>query len=253
MEKILNVSEEELDRLTRRIVPFDSGSEGDVYILNNKMVLKKFNDLVSPSDYDCNLLLKYSDIENESYYFTKNVFLVNGLIKAYTMKKCPGYNLTRINPLTISLNELLKAYTTFEKDTKSISDMHIKGYDMMFNFMYDGNRFGAIDTIHYYTSKEDSKNIFDSNICAFNNEVALLLVDGFFENFVKQDSNLHELYEMAIKNKAFNLTLFITLFKERLSEYCGKEVKYLDDARKALKISKTSYPRTMQYSVFIKK
>lgn len=253
MEKILNVSEEELEHLTRKITPFDSGSEGDVYILNNEIVLKKFNDLVSPSDYDCNLLLKYSDIENKSYYFTKNIFLVNNLIRAYTMKKCPGYNLTKINPLTINLNKLLKAYIAFEKDTKSISNMHIKGYDMMFNFMYDGNSFGAIDTIHYYNSEEDYKDVFDSNICAFNNEVALLLIDGLFENFIKQDSNLSELYDMAIKNKAFNLTLFITLFKEKLSEYCGKEIKYLDDARKAIKISNPSYPRISQYSVSKKK
>ena len=118
MENKIITSKDELDGLILEKRPIDSGSEGDVYILNNKTVLKKFNEIINPEDYDCDDLLKYSDVENDSYYFAKKAFIIDGVIKAYTMDRCNGYNLTKINPLTIRFDDLLNAYHMFLKDTK---------------------------------------------------------------------------------------------------------------------------------------
>ena len=75
MKKIIETTENELNKLILGKKTIDSGSEGDVYILNNKTVLKKFNEIINPEDYDCDDLLKYSDVENDSYYFAKKAFI----------------------------------------------------------------------------------------------------------------------------------------------------------------------------------
>lgn len=253
MKKIIETTENELNKLISGKKSIDSGSEGDVYILNNKTVLKKFNEIINPEDYDCDDLLKYSDVENDSYYFAKKAFIIDGVVKAYTMDRCNGYNLTKINPLTIRFDDLSNAYHVFLKDTKLVSNMHIKGFDMMFNFMYDGKKFGAIDTIYYYTSDEDEKNIYESNISTFNNELALLLIDGKFDNFVKQDHVLNELYNMIINSKVIDISQFIDLFNKKLSEYYDKKIVYLDDAKSLIMYGKQSYPNVPIYSLLKRK
>lgn len=253
MDNKINISRQELNNLVLGKRLIGSGSEGDVYILNNKTVLKKFNEIINPEDYNCNDLLKYSDVKNKSYYFTKLVYIVNDDVAAYTMDRCNGYNLTKINPLSIKFSDLLKAYIKFEKDTKLISNMHIKGFDMIFNFMYDGKKFGAIDTIHYYTSDDDENKIYESNITTFNSELALLLVDGKFDDFIKKDHILNELYKMSINGKLIDFIQFINLFKEKLSEYCDKKIIYLDDAKKAIINCNKSYPNFPVYSLLKRK
>lgn len=253
MDNKINISRQELNNLALGKRLIGSGSEGDVYILNNKTVLKKFNEIINPEDYNCNDLLKYSDVKNESYYFTKLVYIVNDDVAAYTMDRCNGYNLTKINPLSIKFNDLLKAYIKFEKDTKLISNMHIKGFDMIFNFMYDGKKFGAIDTIHYYTSDDDENKIYESNITTFNSELALLLVDGKFDDFIKKDHILNELYKMSINGKLIDISQFIDLFNKKLSEYCDKKIVYLDDAKSLIRYGKQSYPNIPIYSLLKRK
>ena len=249
MENKIITSKDELDGLILEKRPIDSGSEGDVYYLDNKTVLKVFNEIIDSEDYDVDCLLKFSNVKNDSYYFAKLAYIINNVIAAYTMDRCNGYNLTKINPLSIKFDDLLSAYIKFEKDTKLISNIHIKGFDMMFNFMYDGKKFGAIDTIYYYTSDEDENDIYKSNICTFNNELAQLLVDGNFSKFIKHDHILNELYNMIIKNKFVDFKQFITLFRKKLSEYCDKEIIYLDDASKAIVPNNSKYPNMTIYSL----
>lgn len=54
---------------------------------------------------------------------------------------------------------------------------------------------------------------------------------------------------MTINDKFGNFKQFITLFRKKLSEYCDKEIIYLDDATKAIVPNNSKYPNIPIYSL----
>lgn len=258
MEKVKIMPKEEFEILLSKINQIgEASSESIIYDLNNDFILKDLKDeslayFKSPEDmiYTEEQLLRFSDIDVDSYYFGKSVIYVDDDLRCLIMKKCKGFVLNYIDPLSVKISSLLTASSKFSKDTLSISEKHILGYDMQSNFMYDGNRFGAIDTIHYDFSDMNEDKIFKSNIKYFNDEVAGFLVDLYFERFVKQDNKLNEAY-IAVKNgELTNLNQFILLLEKKLSEHCDKKIIYLSDAKEvAQENDNPTYPCCPIYSL----
>lgn len=241
MNKITRLSKNEFETLLTSSVEIGRGSESIVYDLKNGFVLKDLMDnelmrIKAKEDvvYKEDDLLKFSDVNVKSYFFTKGVVYSDKDLRGCILKKCDGYELTYIDPLSVNLSLLLSAIDKFIKDTKLISDKHILTYDMPCNIMFNGVSFGAIDTIHYNFSDDDEQKIFNKNINCFNLEVLDFLTDLYFKNFVIQNKELNETYK-AFKNGEYtNLVAYIKLLIKKLSEYCDKKIIYLRDADKAI-------------------
>lgn len=243
MNKIIKLTKNEFDSLikTKKVIG-EASSESIIYDLNNGFILKDLKDeslldFKTPEElvYNEKDLLKFSDIEVKSYFFVKKIIYADNDLRACIMRKCSGYVVNYIDPLSVNLSLLSKAIESFKNDTKKISEKHILGYDMMSNFMFDGIKFGAIDTIHYTFSDLDENKIFEDNIYYFNIEILRFLTELYFKDFVKQDKELNEMFESLKNNKYTDLNAYIRLFIKKLSEYCGVKILYLKDADKAIK------------------
>lgn len=242
MNKIIKLTKNEFDNTIKKLkVIGQASSESIIYDLNNGFILKDLKDeslldFKAPEElvYNEKDLLKFSDIEVESYFFVKKIIYADNDLRACIMRKCNGYVVNYIDPLSVNLSLLSKAIQSFTNDTKIISKKHILGYDMMSNFMFDGTKFGAIDTIHYSFSDLDENKIFENNIYYFNLEILRFLTELYFKNFVKKDKELNEMYESLKNNKYSDLNAYIRLFIKKLSEYCGVKIIYLKDADKAI-------------------
>lgn len=258
MKKIERLTKKEFQSLIGNKKPIgNASSESVVYKLDNDIILKDLKDeslleFMSPEDmiYTEEQLLSFADVKSKGYYFVKGIIYVDDELEACTMKRCYGYVLNYIDSLSINLLNLITGIDVFNKETLYISKQHIKGFDMQSNFMYDGLRFGAIDTIHYYRSDECEDKIYNFNINCFNDEVASFLVDLYFNEFVKQNKELNETYIAVKKGDLNNLNEFISIFRRKLSEYCGKNITYLSEAKDVIKENNNPiYPGCPIYSL----
>ncbi len=243
MDKIIKISDLELEKIRRRGKEIGFGSEGDAYDLKDGTILKVIYEYEDES-YDANNILRFSDVEIDSYYFAKKVYMIDEYVRAYISKKCPGYNLSSLDPDFLNINSLLNSYNYFYNDTNLLSSRGIKAVDMMYNILYDGKRFGVIDTLWYEQSSLDKVKIMNNNISEFNLELAYLLIDGRFEVFVNQNLELRELYDAIQNCEVIDMREFIKLFTKELSSYCDNEITYLKDAKKAVKKSERKYYNT---------
>lgn len=244
MNKIIILSESELNEIIKAGNEIGFGSEGDAYALKDGSVLKVLNydeDELEEEGYEANNMLKFSDVENDSYYFAKRLYIVNEYVRAYISKRCPGYNLSALEPSYLNINNLLDSYDCFYDDTKLLSSMGIKAVDIMYNTLYDGKRFGAIDTLWYEKSSLDKDKIMNGNISQFNLELAYLLIDGRFEVFVNNTPELKEIYKAINACENVPMKEFIKLFVRKLSSYCDSEIVCLKDAQKAIRKSEKKY------------
>ncbi len=259
MDKIITMQRQEFDEKLKYLISRDSGSDGVIYFIKNGYVLKHLRDKNIMSDFgekihDANKLIQFSDIENNSYFFAKSIIMIDKLVEAEIMKRCKGYNVININPLSVNLLILKETINIFTEDTKAISNLNIKGYDMSTNFMYDGHKFGAIDTLYYDRSDEDTNEIYKYNISFFNKEMVLFLTEQYFSYFVKRNKDLKSISKSIILGKEFNLIEFIDLLIKKLSEYCDREIIYLEDAKKAIKEVPDSKDYPINYAnVYLKK
>ncbi len=242
MNKINKLNKNDFNNLLKNLVKIGAGSESVVYRLNKNFILKDLMDEslmeVMHEDnviYKEKDILKFSNIDTKSYFFTKGIIYVDDDLRCCIMNKCNGYVVNYIDPLSIKIPSLLNAIDSFTEDTKKISKMHILGYDMLYNFMFDGISFGAIDTIHYNLSDKDENKIFNHNISYFNEEISEFITELYFEDFVTQDKELNEMYVLLKDGEFNNLNTYVKSFAKKLSEYCNKDIIYLSDASKAIK------------------
>ncbi len=239
MDRVLRLTKDQFNKLIYegKVIGTPS-STSIVYELKNGLILKDLKDesikeYVSEENmnYSEEQLLKFSNIDSKLYYFIKGVIYVDNELEAGIMKKCNGHLLTMIDPLSININLFTKAIDRFNKATIDISKKHIKGFDMKYNFMYDGYNFGAIDTNEYDFSNLREDEIYKSNIGYFNSEIAEFLVDFYFKKFVNQTKELNDMYNSLIGLELINVNEFIILLRKKLSEYCDKKIVYLQDAK----------------------
>ena len=124
MNKIIKLTKNEFDNLikTKKVIG-EASSESIIYDLNNGFILKDLKDeslfyFKSPEEliYREDDLLKFSDINIKSYFFTKKVIYVNNDLRACIMKKCNGYVVNYIDPLSVNLSLLSKAIELFSAE-----------------------------------------------------------------------------------------------------------------------------------------
>lgn len=243
-------SKEELLLFLRKeyIIELGRGSQGRTY-LNKKngyafKILEQFFD--DDEDFHINYtkeeFIKYSGIKNGTYIFGNNNILVNDEVVGYIMRYFDGKLLTDTNPLLVNLNNFSKSTDKVYQDNIMLANSGIKTRDVSYNIMYGKNKFGIIDTMEYYDSKEDYKTILRNNNDSFNYGLMLFLVDGYFDDFI---SNYKELKDMYLSSGA-DIKEFISLYRKYLSEYIGNDIIKLRDANKCLnkKLTNRQYERS---------
>lgn len=144
----------------------------------------------------------------------------------YSKKK----NLYKINPLGVDLNKFCSAVNKTFVDINLLTERNIKIYDIMYNILYSSGQFKVIDTVEY-----EKYNIsFDENRRGFDLEIMYFLVDSYFDDFVSKDILLKEMY----LSKEVDCLKFLKGFRYKLSEFIGKDIVYLRDAKGLVKSNK---------------
>ena len=92
-----------------------------------------------------------------------------------------------------------------------------------------------------YTKNKDCKELYKDNISYFNYSLLEFLVKDRFYKFVFTSKELTELYKEAENGES--IISFLEMLRQRLSEYCDKDVKFVRDAKKAITLChKSVYP-----------
>lgn len=217
------------------------GSEGTAYIIGNKVI--KILDGIQNRNYSIEEYLQFSKIKSNYIYFIKKIYIYNGKVIAVTSEKCPGKNLLRLNPLSVDINLFIKNYINLKKEVIDLSNMNINFYDVFCNCMYSKNQMGIIDTIDFSYSDECKDKILISNLSSIQNCFLDFLIEGYFNIFIYENKEIHDMYR-EIKNKNVNIyEEFLSVFKTNIEKIEQKEIKYLKEANKVIKKTKTNYPR----------
>ena len=150
-------------------------------------------------------------------------------------------SLYKQDPLEINLNDFTKAIFNIYEAIEMISKQGILTYDMMFNILYNQDFF-IIDHDEYMFKDLDWQILNKENKKNFNMELFYFLIDGYFDEFIKKYPLLKKMY----KEKEIDILDFLKLFRNKLSEIIGLEIKCLNEAQKLINKKKTKttiYPR----------
>lgn len=218
----------------KRLLFVGMGSQGECFFDNNtNKVYKIFHQYLDElaDDWKFNFtrenLLKFSNIENNSYIFPLEVITVGDEIVGYTCNYVCGDSLFRINPLEINLDNFSKDISNTLSDVCTISENGIRSFDVMYNIIYGSDGLKIIDCDDYSFSDMDKNVLFRINCDNINFEIMCFLVDNYFDEFIGAYPLLKEMY---ISN-GISINEFISLFRKYLSEYVGEEIHYLNDAK----------------------
>lgn len=212
------------------------GSQGIVYYdYKLKKVVKFFHseyendyDLLFP--YGVENMLKFKECKNNTYNFALDNIILYEKVIGYISEFVPGDLLCNIDPLQLNYDIFMNEVISSIKDVKKISKYKIESYDVIYNMMYGNGKLSIIDQDDYTISENSYKKIYKKNIVQFNKGIMLFLVDSIFDNFVKDNNLLKEIYN----SDDGNIKDFLILFKKYLSEYVDKEIVVLGDANKAI-------------------
>ena len=202
------------------------GSQGICYYNKKDEVYKIFHQAFEDDDfinYTKNELLRFSNVKNKTFLWAKDVIVLENEIIGYITDYVKAKSLFKIDPL--KMNDISEV----EKDIKIISNNGIKTYDLMYNTLY-GNSFYMTDFDEFSYSDLDSKILEDMNKRNFYYELYYFLIDGYFDEFIKQYKILNKMYE----EKKDNILTFIELLRKYLSEYIGSNINSLNEAKKCL-------------------
>lgn len=216
------------------------GSTGQVYCVQkfNNVLKIYFSYLPVKSSEE---ILKFSDVQNDTFIWPSDVLTVDKVNKGYFSKYVKGRNLSAINPLIVNLEDLKNAVASSQKDVKLLSDNGIQVYDVMYNIMYNKDGLFVIDTDDFIKSSKDSKSLQEINSYFFNVGIREFLIDNYFDEFVKENKFLKEMYQ----EKNIDIIEFMTYFKRYLEEHVGSEIQTLGQASMCLnrKLHEPNYLR----------
>lgn len=208
------------------------GSQGTCYLSKkNNLVVKVFNDYFDNEEtgYTEDFLLRFSNIKNNTFIWPNSTIKIEDTIVGYTMPYKRAKNLCNINPLSINLDSLEKAALNAEKDIKLVTDNSVKLYDAIYNILYTNRKLYIIDTLEYRIRKVS----YEENRMMMDEELMLFLVDSYFDDFVNNDKLLKEMYR---KSEVRGVD-FLKTFRNKLSEYVGKDITKLNEAKCLIKKS----------------
>ncbi len=224
----------ELDTYLKRNCEFiNFGSKGSAYYdKRTKAVIKIFDMALSEEEYrhfeyrDLDFL-RFSDALNQSYLFPYEVISLDGRDVGYFAHAARGKSLYKLDPLTVNLDSIRRAYMATLIDMRNISRKGILTDDLPYNTLFssDTERLYMVDTDDYHLVEEDVDKIYHDNASQLSYTVKTFLVDGYFDDFINADKELSELY------KDGDLLSFLKAYRKKLSERVGMEISTLGDAK----------------------
>lgn len=218
----------------------DNGSQGQCYKIGNN-VFKIFLQYIDRevdwvSEYSKDEIMRFSFIENNTYIFPKDIIMVGNVVVGYITDYIDAKSLDRINPLSVDLDKFEISLEKVVPDVKKISDNGVMSYDVMYNILYGENGFNVIDTLDYSISNLSSRELYIENYRRFICGVRLFLIDGIFDEFIKNNGYL---YDLCYDREA-NFVEFLKEFRMKLSENEGFEILTLANAKKSMSINKVN-------------
>lgn len=230
---------QELSIFIQRTNYIGSGCQGTCYLnYRDKKVYKIFNEFLDEEFYDDKItynkeeIMRFSGIANNTFIFPNDVIYVGDEIVGYITDYVKSNPLYQTNPLNLSLDKFSKNIQLAYNDIHIISNYNIATFDLLYNILY-GDKFYVTDTDEFGFGLKDISYI-DFNINNFNQELYMFLIDGLFDEFVNDYNILKNMYN----NQDEDILLFLKLLRKYLSEYIGKDVKYLISAKKCLNKTK---------------
>lgn len=208
----------------------DIGSEGICYLnKGQKKVYKLFHDY-EEKDYICKYdedkLDKLKKVKCDSFVWPTEVIKVDDKIVGYTVPYIHAKSLYDIDLLSVNLDLLTKNITLVRKDIKQLSNNNIIMIDTFYNILYS-KKFYFIDADNYEINKDDNMDVLKENNKTFDTGIYNYLIKHTFEELVSSDKELRELYQ----EKKEDILVFIELFRKKINELMGTEIKYLKDAK----------------------
>lgn len=224
-------NKQEFESYIKKLPCIGIGSQGIVYLdIKNNIVYKIFHSYLEEgliNEYSYDEIMKFSQIKNKTFIWPNNVIKINDLIVGYTIDYKKANNLYRQDPLMVNLNQFENGVAKAQKDIKLLTKNNVAIYDIMYNILYTTANFYVIDTIEY----GQQQTTYNENSKGFNIELKQFLVNGYFDNFIKQNRLLLELY----KDSNIDVLLFLKQFRKELSEYLDKPIITLKDAKKLVR------------------
>lgn len=235
------VSRDHLFSYLKQLLFIGLGSQGECYLdKKTNIVYKIFHQYIDDLkddwklNYDKENLLKFSNIENNTYVFPLDVISVGDEIVGYTCDYINGNSLFRINPLRVNLDKFCNSISNTLNDVRVISDNSVRSFDVMYNTIYCDDDIRVIDCDDSSFSDLDKDRLFRINYDNLNSEILYFLVDNYFDEFVAKYPLLNEMYTSS----GVDIKEFINLFRRYLSEVVGSNINTLGDAKKCLNKTK---------------
>lgn len=240
-----NNKQELMNFLKCKLTFIGSGSQGECYLdKNTNSVYKIFIDYIEEDIcfYSEEDLLKFKNIKNNTFVFATDIVRVNENVVGYISKYVNATNLYKLNPLNVNLDKFNLSIKKAKKDIDFISKNKIKLYDIPYNILL-GSKIYVTDFDDFNYTDVDLNKLKNMNNYSFNLELFWFLVDGYFNEFVKSNNELSELYETKD-----DIIMFLKLFRRDLSEYVGIKINKLNECKKYLnkKIEEPIYLRFIE-------
>ena len=232
-------TEEEFNKLWNKLEYLGGSSEGTCKRLNNKEVMKYLDGPYASLKEE--QILMFKDIKNKTYLFPYKPFYIDYELMGYIAKCSRGKNLIEVSRDNIRFDKFIKGSKKVEIDCNTLSEKGVMTFDLLFNILYKNGVFHIIDTCDYEVVDKDSKKLYRDNIKLFNYSLLEFLVKDRFYKFVFTSKELSELYKEAENGES--IIPFLEMLRQRLSEYCDKDVKVVRDAKKTMTLChKSVYP-----------
>lgn len=224
----------EVDLFIKRLIYLNEGSQGICFLdRNRKLVYKFFGSYFDELDYDYEDLeekdiLKFQNIKSNTFIFPREIICLNDKVIGYITFYRHAKNLYTLNPLTISLDRLIRLLDIALKEIDYVSKCGVRMYDALYNVLL-GNKIYIIDTLEYSFHESDYYGNLRNNLIAFNLEIMSFLVDGIFDEVIKSNKTLNDMYNY--RGLEVSLINFINEFRNYLSKVLGKNITYLREAK----------------------
>lgn len=232
----MKLSRKKLDKLLYKLSYLGSGSQGTCYLDKESNTVYKVFHTYSDREFSG---YRESDliwnVSNGTYLFPKEAIIVNKKIEGYTLDYFKGYDLCRINPFKVDLDNFQNIESLVYKDIDLISEKGILSFDVLYNIMYSKDKLAVVDTLDYSIGIDTYK----TNRYNFDYSIKMFLVDSYFDYFINNSTLLKAMYN----SKDVSALEFLKMFRYMLSECMGCEIKYLGEASSLVRRSTSHYIR----------
>lgn len=243
-------SKDNLLSFLRNFEEIGSGSQGTCYYDPiKKQVYKIYNQYLDDLDeyyidYTKDNIMRFSSIKNNTFIWANDTIYIGNEVVGYISKYVNAKSLYKTNPLDVNLNLFFKAVESTRSDIITISNNGVELYDVVYNLLY-GRKIYTTDYDEYGQTDIDSIKLRKKNMIRFDYEIYLFLVDCYFNELIRTNKILSDLY----RGKDEDVLEFIKEFRKFLNELVGKDIVRLSEAKQYINKNKTKryYERNLFY------